>query len=517
MTACGRAGGLERRVPLYASAVLAVALAALELPASQPPSVGLMIGVVAAATIGYALPVGMGTVGLWRAQGSFCEPVLVVCAFMLPVAWGVVLWAGAALFSGLYIRRHRTTPGGMAAGAAQVTLGAAVALMVPRPEVSTVPGYLLCSLYLFWVYRVVAGVGWYLTNGLATGETLSGTLVRNLVPLQRLFGFACGAAMGVAALVLAERHPVLLTTMALPYVALLVGNANASRVQREKDRMEALIDLGGRLQRATGEGEVISIVCDTTAQLQGCGAAEVRDTQPSAGEVGARVPSIDGAPWLVAPVRRGAPSYQGRYRRDEHRLMDLIVSVADAAIENVRLVRHHMDLARVDPVSGLPNRRAMAERLAGEVAAASRTGEAFALLFIDFDHFKAVNDTLGHDAGDEALTAVGQRIASALRAGDIVGRWGGDEYLAILRAPEGGAAAQAAGDRIRAYLRAAPVTVPGGQVEVTASIGAAVFGAHGTTSSDLLAAADTAAAAAKAAGRDQMVLAPRSVLTARAG
>jgi diguanylate cyclase (GGDEF)-like protein len=492
---------------LYAAAAGAVGLSLIQLPGTPTPSGWLVAGVAVAATMGFALPVGIGTVGIWRVQGSFCEPVLVVCAFLLPSPWAVVAWFSGALLSGIYIRQFRTTPGGMVAGASQVTLAAALALMAPRPDVGGPAGYLACSLYLFWVYRIVSGIGWNLVNGPSTGETAWGALKLNLLPVQRLFGFACGAAMGVAGVLLAEEHVALLLLMAAPYVALLVGNANASRVQREKERMEALITLGRRLHRASTEGEVLSIVCETTADLQGCATTHLRATGPSNGEAGARVPALDGCPWLIAPARRGPPTFQGRYRQDEHRLMEVVVSVADAAIENVRLVRHHMELARVDPVTGLPNRLAMGERLESEVANATRTRDALAVLFIDFDHFKEVNDTISHDAGDAALAEVGTRLAKALRAGDVVGRWGGDEFLAIVRSTDGEAGAKAAGVRIRAELTARRVTVPGGEIAVTASIGAAVLGHHGETAEALVAAADAAAADAKEGGRDRMVVA----------
>jgi diguanylate cyclase (GGDEF)-like protein len=140
------------------------------------------------------------------------------------------------------------------------------------------------------------------------------------------------------------------------------------------------------------------------------------------------------------------------------------------------------------------------------VTRAHHDGASVAVLMIDLDHFKLVNDTYGHLIGDEVLIAVAASLRLSVRPGDLVGRFGGEEFTVLLaRAtlPEAMAAATRINDRIRTlHLRESDDTTP----RVTASIGVAVFGHHGIDLDDLLAAADRALFEAKRAGRDQIRL-----------
>jgi diguanylate cyclase (GGDEF)-like protein len=145
-----------------------------------------------------------------------------------------------------------------------------------------------------------------------------------------------------------------------------------------------------------------------------------------------------------------------------------------------------------DPLTGLANRRALDERLGYEIARHARHGEAFAILALDLDGFKAVNDRFGHDAGDEVLCETAQALVGAVRAQDTVVRLGGDEFC-VLAPQTGEAAADHLADRVREALARVTTGVSG----LSASIGAAVFPADGTTPDALLAAADQAAIAAK--------------------
>ena len=129
-------------------------------------------------------------------------------------------------------------------------------------------------------------------------------------------------------------------------------------------------------------------------------------------------------------------------------------------------------LARTDPLTGLPNRRNMEERLAAAVSAARRHRHPLSVLFIDIDNFKHVNDELGYEAGDEVLRAVGERLRSTVRAEDVVGRWGGEEFVAILPAT-GIDGAMALAERFRTAIACDPVVVGEREAPVTASVGCA--------------------------------------------
>ncbi len=145
-----------------------------------------------------------------------------------------------------------------------------------------------------------------------------------------------------------------------------------------------------------------------------------------------------------------------------------------------------------DPLTGLANRRALDERLGYEIARHTRQGESFAVLALDLDGFKAVNDRFGHDAGDELLCDAGQALVGAVRAQDTVVRLGGDEFCVL--APQTGAASA---EHLVERVREALAGVTAGLSGLSASIGTAVFPADGTTPEALLAAADEAAYEAK--------------------
>ncbi len=167
--------------------------------------------------------------------------------------------------------------------------------------------------------------------------------------------------------------------------------------------------------------------------------------------------------------------------------------------------RHLEDLARLareDALTGLPNRRALDEALAREVARAERSGSPLAALALDVDHFKRVNDLHGHAAGDAVLAAVAARAASALRAGDLLARVGGEAFAARLPGADLPAAAEAA-ERIRAAVGGAPIEAGGRAVAVTVSVGCAAL-EPAEPGPALLARADARLYAAKAGGRNRV-------------
>jgi diguanylate cyclase (GGDEF)-like protein len=170
-------------------------------------------------------------------------------------------------------------------------------------------------------------------------------------------------------------------------------------------------------------------------------------------------------------------------------------------------IRHQ---ALHDPLTGLPNRELVTDRLAHALAQCERRACCAALLFLDLDHFKVVNDTHGHPFGDGVLREFARRLQDCLREVDTVTRYGGEEFTVVL--PETGAegAAAVAGRIVRA-VRDQPFAVGNRSAEVTVSAGVAAFPDHGRTASEILRAADAALYAAKGAGRDRWCLAEISV------
>ncbi len=161
--------------------------------------------------------------------------------------------------------------------------------------------------------------------------------------------------------------------------------------------------------------------------------------------------------------------------------------------------------ARLDYLTGICNRRAIEDLGARAMAAARRHGMPLAMMIIDVDHFKRINDEFGHAAGDEALIETVRRIRDSLRAEDLVGRLGGEEFVAVLPNTDG-QSALAAAERTRAAFACAPMPVGGGEPLVTVSVGVAVLAPEDSQFSHLLRRADRAMYAAKAAGRDRVML-----------
>ena len=162
--------------------------------------------------------------------------------------------------------------------------------------------------------------------------------------------------------------------------------------------------------------------------------------------------------------------------------------------------------ATTDPLTRLLNRRAMEERIEQEVIRYRRNRVPFAVLMVDLDHFKNVNDTEGHDAGDSVLVETGFRMKSMLRGQDSVCRWGGEEFMVLLPDTDSEGAREAA-ERIRARIADAGYYFEGKEIALTASFGAAEFGGEPDVE-PLIKAADTALYKAKNSGRNRVETAP---------
>lgn len=175
------------------------------------------------------------------------------------------------------------------------------------------------------------------------------------------------------------------------------------------------------------------------------------------------------------------------------------VSDRKAVEEQMRL------LAQYDPLTGLPNRALLADRLQMALVQAKRDGDMVALLYLDLDNFKPVNDRFGHAAGDHLLREVAARLRDTVRDSDTVARIGGDEFILLLPAVKSQDDVLAVGGKILQVL-AEPFSLPGGTASVTASIGAAIYPLHGADGKELTRRADAAMYRAKELGRNNIQL-----------
>jgi diguanylate cyclase (GGDEF)-like protein len=165
-----------------------------------------------------------------------------------------------------------------------------------------------------------------------------------------------------------------------------------------------------------------------------------------------------------------------------------------------------LEQATHDPLTGLLNRRSLSERWVAEAARADRTGEPIAVMLVDLDEFKSINDSCGHEGGDIALVGFARTLSSQLRATDIACRMGGDEFIAILprTSREGGLEVA---NRVRDAFGSADLGPMLVNCEHTASIGMAEYPIHGENLEAVLRAADEALYEVKAAGRNRVVCA----------
>jgi diguanylate cyclase (GGDEF)-like protein len=168
---------------------------------------------------------------------------------------------------------------------------------------------------------------------------------------------------------------------------------------------------------------------------------------------------------------------------------------------------HTHRLAYFDALTGLPNRRMLLERIGHAMASAQRTHQFGALMFLDIDHFKHINDARGHSVGDRLLQEVARRLADILRGEDTVARLGGDEFVVLIsdlgtHMEQAARGAMAVAEKVRAALDQ-PHDIDGSHYSTTGSIGLTLFPRHGTGVDDLLREADTAMYRAKSAGRNR--------------
>lgn len=181
----------------------------------------------------------------------------------------------------------------------------------------------------------------------------------------------------------------------------------------------------------------------------------------------------------------------------EHRTPDGGMVITYSDVTDMRRARAEIEtLAFYDPLTGLPNRRLLLDRLGQATERAQRSGQLGALLFLDLDHFKTLNDTRGHEIGDELLLQVAQRLSASVRSADTVARLGGDEFVIMLCDLSSGAVdAAAQAQRVAEKLLRAleqPYTLQGHKHQSTASVGATLFGASACSAGELLRQADIA-------------------------
>ncbi len=238
--------------------------------------------------------------------------------------------------------------------------------------------------------------------------------------------------------------------------------------------------------------------CESYVAVPICAPPSGEDQEPGPGTLGV----------LALYDRLGSSAFDD----SDLRTLRTFAGQAGVAVHNVRVHEEAQRLSLTDPLTGLWNYRYLREVLRREVERASRFGRMLTVLVLDLDHFKEVNDTFGHPAGDQVLGEFARRIRVGLREVDVAFRQGGEEFVVLL--PETDAyGGVIVAERLGALVRDRPVDLdprrPGlaDRTSISVSIGIAVFPEHGETAQQVLDAADEALYAAKNAGRDTYRLA----------
>ncbi|CAA9455043.1 MAG: diguanylate cyclase/phosphodiesterase (GGDEF & EAL domains) with PAS/PAC sensor(s) [uncultured Rubrobacteraceae bacterium] len=202
-------------------------------------------------------------------------------------------------------------------------------------------------------------------------------------------------------------------------------------------------------------------------------------------------------------LQRAHDELEDRVRQRTAWLMEANARLQREIDERRELEEHLTHQAFHDPLTGLPNRTLFLDRLDLAMERAKRQEGEVAVLLLDLDDFKVINDSLGHEVGDQVLLAVAERLENSLPAGEILARFGGDEFIVLLEdASSPGEAARVA-ERILEALRRAPFVVRGRNSSITASVGMAFGGQGKERPGDLLRNADLAMYEAKAKGKNR--------------
>ncbi|MCP3687721.1 MAG: GGDEF domain-containing protein [Gammaproteobacteria bacterium] len=165
-----------------------------------------------------------------------------------------------------------------------------------------------------------------------------------------------------------------------------------------------------------------------------------------------------------------------------------------------------VQLATIDPLTGCLNRRSFGEKLNYELEKCRRYNTRFAIIVMDIDHFKRINDEYGHPRGDQALQCLAEKVKEVIRSTDIFSRWGGEEFIVLL--PECDACkCMVVAEKIRQAVEQMSISAGNSTIQITVSIGAAVINDEGEPGEDVISRADQALYQAKNSGRNLAILA----------
>lgn len=290
-----------------------------------------------------------------------------------------------------------------------------------------------------------------------------------------------------------------LALLAVPLATLVIATRAISHGRENARRLQVLLDAAVDSQTLSQRSEVLDTLVKDAQRLLRLPGVVVRPEPPSDSEVGSQVRGGERAVWVVAPASSRARSTV----HADQRALAALAAVAKAAFARLALTEDLVHLARYDPLTDLPNRAVFLDRLHYALHLARRRQHQVALLFVDLDGFKPINDRFGHAAGDAVLVDVARRLRAHVRDGDMVARLGGDEFAVLLEDIELDEVTEVCGRVLTAISRG--VDTPDQQVAVSASIGIS-YGSGHEQADEMLRNADLAMYSAKSRGKNSLVV-----------
>jgi diguanylate cyclase (GGDEF)-like protein len=429
------------------------------------------------------------------------EGFFVAMALLLPVLGTLVVFAAASAL-GQCIRRRPMARFLFNSG--QIVTATGLGLAVTHALAPIHPGHvsprvLGAAAAGAAVFMVVSAVAVSLIISFNEGKSVVHELTNGIQ--VRLMVWSGGLAIGLLAGIGGAAEPSALAIGAIPLAALNLVLREYSQARRQMQRSQGLLLAAAEVHASVALGDVELAVARATKSLLACRHARIDVVPPSEGEFGVPLPeTITPRRWLVVANPIGFEPF-GRRERE---LLEGVAGIAAGALENACLVEEIRHRAIHDSLTELPNKALFVDRLEHALAQAPRLHRRLAVLFMDVDHFKVVNDSLGHDAGDAVLLGVADRLKTTLRSGDTVARLGGDEFAVLCEPVDDLEDAVELAERIRACVSGSLVA-NGVELSVTASVGLVLVESGWDVAPEtLLQAADTAMYRAKERGRDRI-------------
>jgi diguanylate cyclase (GGDEF)-like protein len=399
------------------------------------------------------------------------EGVVVALALLLPPA-GLILAVTAGVLP-WHLRRRTTWFKRLANIAVLVTAGSAAAAVAASFDTVDRPAAWLGAVVAGSVYLVVSMVLVSIFIRLRDAVPLRATLAP--APPRQIATALAAMATGCACASVALSEDMRPLLALGPVVLLGQISRQAHTAGRDRERLAAMLDVTGRSEDAATHDELERVLVDGCRAL--FGTSDVVEVTDSADAHGGLIAAHTGERTVV--VRRG---WGEPWTSEDHQIAGAIRAMAMQAVRRLDERDQLQRSALVDPLTGIANRRQLDRVLAATID----TRAALTLVLLDLDGFKAVNDEMGHAAGDHLLAEVATRLEATIRPFDTVARLGGDEFVVVL---PGQTSTSSAVERVESAFRL-PFVIGSRELLVRPSIGAATHPDDGSTATDLLESAD---------------------------